>query len=101
MAKQHLLMLGLILGGSVAFQACSSDSSVGKTSTGNEAGEAGETGNGAAGSGEAGEAGVAAGRSGACRTAQPAGGHRHCGRRNDLESLVGRKHRLRDRDRSI
>ena len=57
MAKQHLLMLGLILGGSVAFQACSSDSSAGKTSTGNEAGAAGETGGGATGPGEAGAAG--------------------------------------------
>jgi hypothetical protein len=44
MAKQHLLMLGLIVGGSVAFQACSSDSNAGKTGTGSEAGAAGETG---------------------------------------------------------
>jgi hypothetical protein len=50
MAKQHLLMLGLILGGSVAFQACSSDSDAGKAGTAGSVGEAGM-------SGAAGEAG--------------------------------------------
>ncbi|HEY3664419.1 MAG TPA: hypothetical protein VGL19_00405 [Polyangiaceae bacterium] len=50
-------MLGLITCGSVAFQACSSDS--GKSSAGNEAGAAGETGTGAAQNGQAGSPGEA------------------------------------------
>jgi hypothetical protein len=58
MAKQHLLMLGLIVGGSLAFQACSSDSGSSKPATGNEAGAAGTVGEAGAGN-EAGSIGAA------------------------------------------
>jgi hypothetical protein len=53
MGKRHLLMLGLILGGSAAFSACSSDSDTPKGS----AGSAGTSSAGAGAKGEAGEAG--------------------------------------------
>ena len=73
MAKQHLLMLGLIVGGTVAFQACSSDNTAGKAGTGNEAGAAGETGSGATGPSEAGTTGEAgaAGAAGAVSSLPP------------------------------
>jgi hypothetical protein len=62
MAKQHLLMLGLLLGGSIAYSACSSDSDAGTGNSG-EAGAAGEPSVGAAGStaeaGSVGDAGAA------------------------------------------
>jgi hypothetical protein len=62
MAKQHLLMLGLLLGGSIAYSACSSDSDA-RTGNGGDAGAAGESSAGAAGStaeaGSVGDAGAA------------------------------------------